>query len=70
MHHGSQWCMMTKTDGKKRFTISLEADDYDALRALAAGHRPPLSLQYVVNVAVKDLLEKHAARQLALALDK
>ena len=61
---------MAKTEGKKRFTISLEASDYDALRVLADGHRPPLSLQYVVNVAVKDLLEKHTARQLILPLDK
>jgi hypothetical protein len=44
-------------------------EDYDALRAMAEGHRPPLSLQYILNVAVKDLLEKHATRQLALPLD-
>lgn len=61
---------MSRTDKKRRFSISLEVDDYDALRALAEGHRPPLSLQYVVNVAVKDLLEKHAAHQLTLPLDK
>ncbi len=60
---------MANTEGKKRFTISIEASDYDALRALAEGHRPPLSLQYVMSVAVKDLLEKHAARQLVLPLD-
>ena len=60
---------MAKLEGKKRFTISLDASDYYALRALADGHRPPISLQYVVNVAVKDLLEKHAARQLDLPLD-
>jgi hypothetical protein len=62
--------MMGKSDTKRRFSISLEVDDYEALRALAEGHRPPLSLQYVVNVAVKDLLEKHASRQLTLPLDK
>lgn len=56
--------------GKKRFSVTLEEADYEALRALAEGHRPALSLQYVVNVAVKDLLEKHAARQLTLPLDK
>ena len=69
VHSGENRCMMAKPEGKKRFTISLEASDYDALRALADGHRPPISLQYVVNVAVKDLLEKHAARQLDLPLD-
>ena len=60
---------MTKPEGKKRFTISLDASDYDALRVLADGHRPPISLQYVLNGAVKDLLEKHATRQLDLPLD-
>lgn len=70
VHSGEERCTMMKAEGKKRFTISLDTSDYDTLRALAEGHRPPLSLQYVVNVAVKDLLEKHAARQLALPLDK
>lgn len=69
VHFGENRCKMTKPEGKKRFTISLDASDYDALRSLADGHRPPISLQYVVNVAVKDLLEKHAARQLDLPLD-
>lgn len=54
---------------KKRFTVSIDAGDYDALRAVAEGHRPPLTLQYVVNVAVKNLLERHAARQLTFPLD-
>lgn len=70
VHFGANGCMMGKSDTKRRFSISLEVDDYEALRALAEGHRPPLSLQYVVNVAVKDLLEKHASRQLTLPLDK
>lgn len=69
VHSGENRCMMTKPEGKKRFTISLDASDYDALRVLADGHRPPISLQYVLNVAVKDLLEKHATRQLDLPLD-
>lgn len=67
---GANRCDMGMTNSKKRLSISLEVEDYDALRALAEGHRPPLSLQYVLNIAVKDLLEKHGARQLALPLDK
>lgn len=54
----------------KRFTVSLDLGDYEALRALAEGHRPPLTLQYVVNVAVKDLLERHKSRQLTFPLDR
>lgn len=54
---------------RKRFTVSLDAGDYDALRSIADGHRPPLKLQYVVNVAIKKLLERQAARQLTFPLD-
>lgn len=55
---------------RKRFTVSLEVGDYDALRAIADQHRPPLKLQYVVNVAVKNLLERQAAKQLTFPLDE
>ncbi len=60
---------MAKIASQKRFTVSLDEEDYDALIALADGHRPPLTLKYVVNVAIKNLLERHAARQLAFPLD-
>lgn len=60
---------MAKAKQQKRFTVSVEFEDYEALRALAEGHRPPLTLQYVVNVAIKDLLERHASKQLTFALD-
>lgn len=39
------------------------------MRLIADGHSPPLKLQYVVNVAIKNLLERHAARQLTFPLD-
>jgi hypothetical protein len=55
---------------QKRFTVSLDTSDYEALRAIADGHRPPLKLQYIVNVAVKNLLERQAARQLTFPLDE
>lgn len=55
---------------QKRFTVSLDCDDYDALRALADGHRPPLKLQYVVSVAVRQLLDRHASKQLTFPLDR
>lgn len=43
----------------KRFTISLDTDDYVALRAFAEAQRPPLSLQYVVRLAVRRFLDQH-----------
>ena len=43
---------------KKRFTVTLDATDYDDLLSLARGTSPPLTLQYVVNYAVKRLLDQ------------
>lgn len=60
---------MVKAMKQKRFTVSLEVEDYEALRTIADDHRPPLKLQYVVNVAVKNLLERQAAKQLTFPLD-
>lgn len=60
---------MAKAAQQKRFTVSLDSKDYEALRALAEGRRPPLTLQYVVSLAVKNLLERHAAKQLSFPLD-
>ena len=60
---------MAKITRQKRFTISLDPSDYEALRALADGHRPPLTLQYVVNVAIQNLLERHVSKQLTFPLD-
>lgn len=42
----------------KRFTVTVEADDYRRLKALAETHRPRLSLQYVVNFAIQRLLQQ------------
>lgn len=61
---------MAKVQSRKRFTVSVDADAYDALIALAEGHRPPLTLKYVVNVALKNLLERHAKRQFTFPLDE
>lgn len=61
--------MLAKALRQKRFTVSLDVEDYESLRAIADEHRPPLKLQYVVNVAVKNLLERQAAKQLTFPLD-
>lgn len=47
----------------------MDAEDYESLCAIARDHRPPLKLQYVVNVAIKNLLERQAAKQLTFPLD-
>ena len=37
----------------KRFMVSLDAEDYAALRALAEAQRPPLPLQCLVRQAIR-----------------
>ena len=53
---------------KKRFSVTLDQKDYDALLALGAAQRPPLKLQYMVELAIKNLLDQHASKQLSLDL--
>lgn len=69
MQIGAERCGVAKGSGQKRFTVSLDERDYEALTKLAEGHRPALTLKYVVNVAIKNLLERQAARQFAFPLD-
>lgn len=61
---------MPSSSRQKRFTVSLDPADYDELRAIADDHKPPLKLQYVMGVAVRQLLDRHAARQLTFPLDR
>lgn len=58
------------TAPKRRFTVSLEERDYDALRNLGAAQRPPLKLQYMVELAVRNLLDQHGNDQLTLGLKR
>lgn len=59
---------MPKTTEMKRFTVSLELQEYEALRRVAEAQRPPLSLQYVVRYALQEFLDRHEGRQLTLKL--
>lgn len=61
---------MSRSTQQKRFTVSVEQADYDALRELAETQKPPLNLQYLLRLAVKNLLEQHAAKQLSFPLDR
>jgi hypothetical protein len=67
---GAKGCIMVKASQQKRFTVSIDQVDYDALRALAEAQKPPLNLQYLLRLAVKNLLEQHAAKQLSFPLDR
>lgn len=52
----------------KRFSVSLDTKSYRRLTRLATSYRPPLTLQYLVQFAVQDLLEKAEDKQLDLGL--
>lgn len=53
---------------KRRFTVSLDEEDYQRLRSLAYDHRPQLSMPYVVRYAIRELLKETEDPQLALQL--
>lgn len=59
---------MTRPAKMKRFTVALDAAEYAALRELGERQKPSLNLQYMVRLAVKDLLDRHADAQLPLKL--
>lgn len=53
----------------RRFTISLESSAHEELKQLAASHRPPLSLQYVVRYALLRFLDDNKDQQLKLDIE-
>jgi len=53
-----------KRTRNKRFSVTLTEHDYKRLKELAKKHRPPMSLQYVVNYGIIGLLENPEALQL------
>ena len=55
---------------QKRFSVSLDERDHAALVSLGQAQRPPLNLQYLVRLAVRNLLDQHAAQQLTFPLDR
>ena len=54
----------------KRFTVSLDKADYAALVELGRSSSPPVNLQYLVRLAVRNLLQEHASGQLAFPLER
>lgn len=55
---------------QKRFTVSVDQADYEALVALGQSVSPPLNLQYLVRLSVRNLLEQYAAQQLSFPLER
>jgi hypothetical protein len=53
----------------KRFTVSLDHADYDALVELGRSAKPSLTLQYLVRLAVRNLLDQQSTGQLTFPLD-
>ena len=58
--------MPEPTTTLKRFTVSLDADDYEALCTLAHEQRPPISLQYTVRLAIRRLLDECESHTITL----
>lgn len=52
----------------KRFSVSLDPHDYERLKDLANSCKPRLSLQYVVNYAIQELLKEADNPQLILRM--
>lgn len=48
---------------KKRFSVSLDMEDYTALKRIAGEQKPPLSLQYLVSYALCDFIDRHKDKQ-------
>lgn len=61
---------MSSLKPQKRFTVSIDQADYDALQELSRSVSPPVNLQYLLRLAVRNLLEQHAAKQLSFPLER
>lgn len=67
---GDNWCELVTQmrKKKKRFSVSLSEGDYRKLKRIVRGHRPPFSLQYIVNWAIQGVLDRADDPQLLLEL--
>lgn len=48
---------------KKRFSVSLDMEDYKALKRMADAQKPPLSLQYLISYALNEFIDGHKDKQ-------
>lgn len=56
--------------GTKRFTVSIDETLYDRLLAVTDEHEPRLPKRYVIELALKRLLEEVDGGQLDLGLEQ
>lgn len=61
---------MARLTHQKRFTVSVDQADYDALQNLGSTVTPPVNLQYLMRLAVRNLLDQHTAKQLTFPLER
>ena len=61
---------MARSAKMKRFTVALDEADYEALRELGERQKPSVNLQYMVRLAVRELLDRHADPQLPLGMPR
>lgn len=61
---------MVRLGHQKRFTVSVDQADYEALQELGRTATPPVNLQYLMRLAVRNLLDQHAAKQLTFPLGR
>lgn len=52
----------------KRISVSLDQQDYDRLKTLSKKCKPRLSLQYIANYAIQELLKEADNPQLMLRM--
>ena len=59
-----------QTKQRKRFSVSLDADDYADLKRIANAQKPPLSLQYLVSYALSDFIDTHKNKQVEFDFER
>lgn len=65
-----KYSAMSKKPQMKRFSVSLEPNEFAELRRIAQSSRPPLSLQFVARYALQGFLDEHRGKQLQLPLNR
>ena len=59
-----------QTTQKKRFSVSLDMEDYTVLKRIADAQKPPLSLQYLVSYALNEFIDTHKNKQVEFDFER
>lgn len=69
VHYCAFWCNQRGPGmARKRYSVSIEIEDYERLKELAEGQKPRLTLQYLTEYAIRLLLERVEDPQFRLEL--